>query len=117
MEIFTTRDIQQITNHHLTINQAQQQIADFQTGFPFINIISAAVAGNGILQINDTKFADFYDLNTKNAVLYSGNLYDAMQRAIYMSDVAFYRMRNTLIKTANAIADESFNNLKGILHV
>ena len=41
MTHFTDQDINQITNHKLTLAQIQQQITDFENGFPFIDIISA----------------------------------------------------------------------------
>ena len=66
MTKFTPQDIEQINNHKLTIETVQQQISDFENGFPFINIISAAVTGDGILQISDTKHAVFYENNKNN---------------------------------------------------
>lgn len=119
MEIFTTRDIQQITNHHLTINQAQQQIADFQTGFPFINIISAAVAGNGILQINDTKFADFYD-NNKNKYKIEKFVPASGAATRMFKDLFEFLNTNIINKTTQVVLDNLtkfafYNDLKQIL--
>ena len=61
MTTFPEQDYLQIKNHHLTTEQVNQQITDFKNGFPFINIVSAAITGDGILQISDTKYAEYYD--------------------------------------------------------
>ena len=61
MTTFTEQDYEQIKNHNLTTEQVNQQITDFKNGFPFINIVSAAITGDGILQISDTKYAEYYD--------------------------------------------------------
>ncbi|MBR4892296.1 MAG: DUF4301 family protein [Alphaproteobacteria bacterium] len=61
MTQFTDQDLQQLNAHKLTINQINQQLKNFQQGFPFINIASAAVAENGIMTSPSTEFAQFYD--------------------------------------------------------
>ena len=75
------------------------------------------VYGFACVPVVDKKFADFYDLNNKNAVLYSGDLAGAMQHAIEMSDTAYDKMRSALTKTAANIASETQNNFKRIFNV
>ncbi len=46
--MFTKEDLQQITNHGLTVETVEQQIENFRTGFPYLNIARAASAGDGV---------------------------------------------------------------------
>ena len=62
-----------------------------------------------------SKFADFYRFNNSNAIVYSGDMADAMMHAINISGAKYETMRNELITTANEIKRESINNLQEIL--
>ena len=75
------------------------------------------VYGFACVPVVDKKFADFYDLNNKNAVLYSGDLAGAMQRAIEMSDDTYDKTRRVLTKTATNIASETQENFKRLFNV
>ena len=66
MPDFSQTDIQQIQEQGLSIDIINQQLSDFQTGFPYSNIISPAIIGNGVLPMLDNKYADFYDANKDN---------------------------------------------------
>ena len=66
MPDFSQTDIQQIQEHGLSIDIINQQLSDFQTGFPYSNIISPATIGNGVLPMLDDKYAQFYDTNKDN---------------------------------------------------
>ena len=62
--IFSDQDIQQITEHGLTIQDAEHQIADFVRGFPYADIVEpATIANNGIQELN-------YDARQKYIGLY-----------------------------------------------
>ena len=62
-----------------------------------------------------SKFAEFYRFNNSNAIVYNGDMADAMMRAINISGAEYETMRNELITTANEIKRESIDNLQEIL--
>ena len=63
MSEFTPHDIQQITEHGLTIDQINQQISNFKTGFPSADILSAATINNGVLPMLNESYAEYYLTN------------------------------------------------------
>lgn len=66
MTQFTDTDIKQINEHGLNYAEIQQQMTDFQNGFPPIQITSAAVIGDGIMTLSSKTYADFYDSVSSN---------------------------------------------------
>lgn len=46
---FTTNDLKQLAQRGISVEQAERQLRSFQTGFPALDIVSAATPGNGIL--------------------------------------------------------------------
>ncbi len=66
MTQFTDSDIKQITEHGLNIDNVTQQMTDFQHGFPYIDIKSAAVIDNGVMEMLSDEYADFFDANADN---------------------------------------------------
>lgn len=63
-----------------------------------------------------SKFAKFYDFNSKNAILYE-NLADGMEQAILTKSSNYDKYIKNLNTTSNNIKQESLNNLKDILDV
>ena len=63
MTQFSQSDIQQITQHGLTIETVEQQLHDFSTGFPPADIISAATIGNGVNSMLSDEYAAHYNNN------------------------------------------------------
>ncbi len=63
MTQFTDTDIQQINKHNLNLNTIQQQMTDFQNGFPYIDIKSAAVIDNGVMEMLSDEYAEYFDAN------------------------------------------------------
>ncbi|PID94054.1 MAG: NAD metabolism ATPase/kinase [Bacteroidetes bacterium] len=55
MTTFTPHDIQAITSHGLTPQQVEQQIQQFQQGFPHASLQEAATVGNGIIRLSPTE--------------------------------------------------------------
>ena len=116
---FNDQDIQQITNHNLTIETVQQQISDFTNGFPFIQIVSAAVSGDGIMEINDTKYADLYDTHKDNYKI--AKFVPASGAATRMfKDLFEFLNTGTINKTTQIVLDNLtkfafYNDLKQIL--
>ena len=51
---FSSKDIDQIKSHGLTVDIVNQQIEKFETGFPFIDIVKPASIDDGIRQISET---------------------------------------------------------------
>ncbi len=66
MSEFSPRDIQQITEHGLTLETVTRQIHNFETGFPPADIISAATINNGVLPMLDESAAEYYMNNCNN---------------------------------------------------
>ncbi|MBQ5397017.1 MAG: DUF4301 family protein [Alistipes sp.] len=55
--MFTKEDLQQIEQQGLTQAQVEQQIENFRKGFPYLNIVRAAAAGDGVLVMSDEEIA------------------------------------------------------------
>ncbi len=55
---FTNNDLQQIKAKGLTKKDVESQIALFETGIPFTNIVEAATIGNGILALDEESKED-----------------------------------------------------------
>ena len=55
--MFSKNDLQQIQQHGLTLEQVEQQIENFRKGFPFLKIVRAAAAGDGVLALDDEAVA------------------------------------------------------------
>ena len=55
--MFTKEDLQQIEQHGLTQAQVEQQIDNFCKGFPYLKIVRAAAAGDGVLVMSDEQIA------------------------------------------------------------
>lgn len=61
-----------------------------------------------------TKFANFYDFDKTNAIIYD-DLTDGMRDAILLNNTEYSELIASLEKTANKIAQESLQNLQKIL--
>jgi len=59
MENLTEKDIQQIEAKGLSVEDIQQQLSNFETGFPYLPIIKPATPGDGIRKINQAKVDKF----------------------------------------------------------
>jgi hypothetical protein len=62
--MFNQADLSLIQQKGIDIAIIQQQIENFKTGFPFMNVLQAAVIGDGIKQIEEEEaktLANFYD--------------------------------------------------------
>lgn len=65
MNNFSDCDIKQIQSHGLTIDTIIKQLSDFKSGFPYSDIVSACVVGNGAFNYDNQldKYIDLYDTN------------------------------------------------------
>jgi len=62
--VFSDKDVKQIKNHGLTLDEVNIQIENFNTGFPFLDIVKPATAGDGIVQcspIDCERYIDTYE--------------------------------------------------------
>ena len=59
---FTDKDLQQITNHGLTVAQIEKQLDNFASGFPYSNIVRPATIGDGIYEYNAPEIESFINL-------------------------------------------------------
>ena len=70
---FSKKDIEQIENKGLTIEQVNAQIDLLKEGLPFINLKSAATIENGILKLSETEeklYIDFFkDIKNKKSFI------------------------------------------------
>ncbi|NQX86560.1 MAG: DUF4301 family protein [Flavobacteriaceae bacterium] len=67
--MFSNKDIQQIENKKLTVNDIYQQIGIFTRGVPYLNLKEAANVNSGILKILDDQkqeFVKLFDSKTKD---------------------------------------------------
>ena len=55
--MFSKEDLQQIEQHGLTQAQVELQIENFRKGFPYLKIVRAAAAGDGVLVLDDEQIA------------------------------------------------------------
>ena len=55
--MFNEKDLQQISAHGLTKEQVEQQIENFKQGFPFLNVVRAAAAGDGVTILDENVIA------------------------------------------------------------
>jgi ATP-binding cassette subfamily B protein len=60
--MFTKEDLQQIEQQGLTQAQVEQQIENFRKGFPYLNIVRAAAAGDGVLVMSDEEIEKALDM-------------------------------------------------------
>ena len=55
--MFNREDLQQIESHGLTLSQVEQQIENFRQGFPYLKIVRAASAGDGVQVLSEEEVA------------------------------------------------------------
>jgi hypothetical protein len=55
--MFNREDLQQIESHGLTLSQVEQQIENFRHGFPYLKIVRAASAGDGVQVLSEEEVA------------------------------------------------------------
>ena len=55
--MFSREDLQQIESHGLTQAQVEQQIENFRKGFPYLKIVRAASAGDGVQVLSEEEVA------------------------------------------------------------
>lgn len=58
---FTEKDLKQIEAKGMKLSDVEQQIKNFETGFPFAQIEKAATIGDGIIQVNEAELAAYID--------------------------------------------------------
>ena len=49
----TKKDIEQLINHGLTVDEVLKQVETITNGIPYVNIVTPASVGNGIEVISD----------------------------------------------------------------
>ena len=66
---FTEKDLLQLEEKGISVEQVENQLADFKKGFPFIKLVRAATLNNGIRQINKSEIEKFKEKYQKSADL------------------------------------------------
>lgn len=67
--MFSTKDLEQIEAHNLTIAGVAKQIENFESGFPFLNIARAARVGDGIKAMSESEIdaaIELYEAQAKS---------------------------------------------------
>ena len=59
--MFTEKDIQQITNKGITLEQVKAQVSRIRNGMSYSNLISSATIGNGIESYSENESKDFIE--------------------------------------------------------
>ena len=60
--VFTEADLQSLAERHITPEQAEQQVASMQRGFPHLHILASASLEQGILHVDSADEARYMDL-------------------------------------------------------
>lgn len=118
---FSDLDIAQIQSHGLTIEMVNKQLSDFQNGFPYSDIVSACIIGNGAFNYDDQvdKYSNLYDENCDKYQIVK--FVPASGAATRMfKDLFEFLSTSTMNKTTQTVLDniEQFafwNDLKRIL--
>ncbi len=66
---FTDKDLQLFGTKNISVEQIEEQIQNFKTGFPFMDIIKAATVGDGILRLTEQQKLEYigeYEKALKN---------------------------------------------------
>ena len=67
--MFTEKDLEQIKNHSLTPQQVEAQIENFRKGFPYLKVVRAAAAGDGVKVLDEEQInraIERYDAESKD---------------------------------------------------
>jgi len=105
---FSDKDLQQIKSHDLEINNIQQQIKNFEQGFPFVDIVKPATSADGVIQCDDNDIE-------KNIKVYDEYAKTHKIVKFVPASGAATRMFKDLFDFAatgnmNAVAEETINN-------
>lgn len=60
--MFSPKDLEQLEKHGVSDKDAQDQLAKFQNGFPFLNIVKSATVGDGIIRLECSEVDDLVEL-------------------------------------------------------
>ena len=66
MTQFSQSDIEQIKSHGLNIDAITQQLHNFESGFPYSDIESAAIIGNGVMPMLGSEYVEYYKSHRNN---------------------------------------------------
>lgn len=64
---FTNSDLSQIAKRGSKLDTVNEQIENFRTGFPFLNVIKAATIGDGIIKLDDIAKSEYLEIFVKLA--------------------------------------------------
>ncbi|HBX50193.1 MAG TPA: DUF4301 domain-containing protein [Bacteroidales bacterium] len=60
--MFSKEDLSQIKERGIAVSDVESQIEKFKKGFPFLNIVKPASAGDGILKLNENTLKEFINV-------------------------------------------------------
>jgi hypothetical protein len=106
--MFNNKDLQQIKQKGIELSQLDTQIKNFECGFPFANLVSAATPGNGIRQFNNDdilELVEYFDAHCNdNPILKFVPASGAASRM-------FKNLFNFLDSKEGDFSDKSFNSV------
>jgi len=65
--MFTQKDLEQIRQRGMTVKQVEKQIADFRTGYPFVQLVEPASKGKGIHVYNESLLNEMKEFYLNNS--------------------------------------------------
>ncbi len=71
--MFSKKDLKQIKKKSIPLDIVEQQLNNFRQGFPYVNIVKAAIINDGIVKLNDeaiNQYIEIYQhgIKTKNII-------------------------------------------------
>ncbi len=117
--MFTEKDLKQFAERGTDAQNVERQIRNFETGFPYMEIIRPAIVGDGILQLSDDKIAElieYYDnaLREKKVLKFvpASGAASRMFKNLY-EFLAQYDGKE--IKDVGELKDQSFNSVANFI--
>ena len=72
--MFTPSDLAQLEARGISLEKAEKQLQSFATGFPELDIVSAASVGNGVLNPSEEEIKEYLAGNLCRCSGYEGQL-------------------------------------------
>ena len=61
-ELFTAQDLEELQARGITSEEAEEQVRDIRSGFPYLDIMASASLEQGIVRVDHDQEARYMDL-------------------------------------------------------